>query len=119
MIPLLIPLVTSPAFLSVLGAVITFIVGKFGWNKIQLALLEKAVTEGIPYAYWGVNEIARRTDNKIDDKVAEGLRILKEFLAAKGHDPEKVTPEQLKRAELVFNALHAQESTNTRPVEVK
>lgn len=69
------------------------------------AAVDKIIDMAIPVAYKVVDEIARRTPNKIDDKVALGLKVLAEYAAT--HDIE-LKPEHEARAKMVFSALHAE-----------
>lgn len=92
----------APIFATVLSALL----GLFIRNAAKKAVAEKIIDAAIPVAYQVVNEIARRTENKIDDKIALGLKVLAEFASTKG---VQVTEAQKTRAALVFQALHAQE----------
>lgn len=105
----LIAFFSSEAGLTVIGALLTFVVGLIGRDRLRKWKVNKIVTVGVPIAYHVVNEIARRTPNKIDDKIAEGLRVLKEYLKTEGVKDSEVTEEHLAKARLLFDALHAQE----------
>lgn len=80
--------------------------GKWVKDAVKRAKVEDLVEQGIPIAFWAVNEVAKRTENKIDDKVALGLKKLEEYLAT--HKVE-LKDEHASRAKLLFDALHAQE----------
>lgn len=90
---------------SVVAAVISLVIGKLVKDTARRAVVEKVVDAAIPIAFHVVQEISRRTPNKIDDKVALGLEKLAEISATHGVE---LTEEHKARAALVFSALHAQ-----------
>lgn len=61
---------------------------------------------GVQLAYSVVNEIAMRTDNKIDDKAALALKVLRDFLVAGGG---KLDAAGEAKARILFQAMHGQE----------
>lgn len=69
------------------------------------------IASGINLAYGAVNELARKTPNKIDDKAVEALKQLAAYLETYGAPPPTAAEEQ--RALIAFNALHAQETLAT------
>lgn len=105
-------ILASPAFLQVAGVLFTALLGKIVKDHVRKAFVEKVIAEALPIAYFGVNEIARRTPNKIDDKVAAGLKILKDYVEASGVKEQEIKPQHLAKAKLVFDAMHAQEKAN-------
>lgn len=64
---------------------------------------EKLFKTAVEVAYNVVNDIAARTDNKVDDKVALGLKALKDFMALNGQSVSAVDEE---KAKLLFQAMH-------------
>jgi hypothetical protein len=60
---------------------------------------------GVKVAFFAVNEIARHTPNKIDDKVAIALKYLSEFM---GSHNVPLKAADVDRAKLMFNALNAE-----------
>lgn len=87
------------------ASAITFIIGKLIKDANQRQLAEKIVDAAIPVAFHVVQEAARKSPNKIDDKVALGLQKLAEISATHGVE---LTDKHKERAKLVFSALHAQ-----------
>jgi|GEM_PF-5145598 len=59
-------------------------------------------------AYYTINDLALRTENKVDDKVAEALRVFREHLATKGYVPTSSEEAQAKAA---WTAMHGAELT--------
>lgn len=74
--------------------------------KDQAARKEAMFKVGVEVAYHIVNEIAKRTETKIDDKVALGLDALRQYLATQG---ETLAPADADRAKMIFQAMHGQE----------
>lgn len=68
----------------------------------------RLIAMGVEFAYGAVNELARRTATRIDDKAAEGLKKLAAYLAAQGAEPP--TPEEVAQARAAFEARHGHES---------
>lgn len=64
---------------------------------------ERLFKTAVEVAYNVVNDIASRTDNKVDDKVALGLKALKDFMALNG---QPVSPVDEEKAKLLFQAMH-------------
>ena len=60
-------------------------------------------------AYWGVEKLSRKTDTKLDDKVAEGL---KELTSALGRKPSK---KEVVLAKSFFNELHEKKKKGILP----
>lgn len=89
---------------GIVAAAISALLGLL-FRGARKAAAEKVVDFAIPIAFHVVEEIARRTENKIDDKVALGLQKLSEITRTKGVEP---TAAHLERAKLVFQAMHAQ-----------
>ena len=95
---------------SVLATVISLVIGKLVKDAAKRAVVEKVVNAAIPVAFHIVQEISRRTPNKIDDKVALGLEKLSEVSATHGVE---LTEAHKERAKLVFQALHSQSKVTT------
>lgn len=72
----------------------------------------KLFHQGVAVAYNVVNNLASKTENKIDDKVALALLELEKFLAP--FDIE-LTPELKERAKQLFNAMHGAEKKGVKP----
>ncbi|NNB89930.1 hypothetical protein HRD49_03670 [Corallococcus exiguus] len=104
---------TSPDVLAVLAVLI---VG--GGIKLARAIWKdraeerlRSIGNAISTAYYTVNELALRTENKIDDKVAEALRVFREQLAAKGYVPNE---KDLAQAKAQWTAMHGAELTDEK-----
>lgn len=89
---------------TLLGVVLFTALGLFVKAQ-KKAAIDKIIDTAIPIAFNVVNEIARRTPNTIDDKVAAGLKVLADYVAT--HNLE-LKPEHEARAKMVFSALHAE-----------
>lgn len=99
---------TLEVIASIAAAVISFVIGKLVKDAAKRAVVEKVVDAAIPVAFHVVQEISRRTPNKIDDKAALALEKLAELTATKGVALDETHKD---RAKLVFQALHAQSKT--------
>jgi hypothetical protein len=75
-----------------------------GIFKDRADAAEKMFQMSVEVAFNLVNDVAKRTDNKLDDKVALGLQFLHDYYASQGM-PEP-TPAQIERAKLLFSALN-------------
>jgi hypothetical protein len=89
---------------SIIGGLVLFLVRTVWKEKADLKA--KLFDIGVRVAYQVVNEVASRTENKIDDKIALGLKYLADYLSA--HGLELTTQDETK-AKLLFQAMHAQE----------
>lgn len=89
---------------SVAGAALLFLLRLIFKDRAGQA--ETNFQLGVNIAYQIVNEVATRTENKIDDKVAVALGYLRDFLSTKG---QSLTPADEQRAKLLFQAMHGQE----------
>ncbi|MCP3065780.1 hypothetical protein LXT21_44140 [Myxococcus sp. K38C18041901] len=65
----------------------------------------------INLAYYAVNDMSLRTENKVDNKVAEALRIFRDQLALKGYVP---TDREVAQAKAAWTAMHGAELTATK-----
>lgn len=65
------------------------------------------LTTGIDLAYGATAEYVRKSPTKVDDKVAEALKRLSEYLQANGQKPP--TEAEVLQAKMRFDALHAVE----------
>jgi hypothetical protein len=74
--------------------------------KDKAEAAEKLFGAGVQVAYSVVNDIASRTTNKIDDKVAVGLKVFADYYASHGKTPSQLEEQ---RAKLLFSAMHGQE----------
>jgi hypothetical protein len=63
---------------------------------------------GVPVAYAIVNDISKRTPNKVDDKVALVLKALNDWMLA--HGQPELKPVDVEKAKLLFSAMHGEES---------
>lgn len=68
----------------------------------------RLISAAVDLVYGAVNEMARRTENRIDDKAALAIKKLAEYLASQGADP--LTSEEVAQARLTFTAKHGTES---------
>lgn len=68
----------------------------------------KLLSMGSQLAYGVVNELSRRTANKVDDKVALGLAEVNAFLAKQGQ--AALTPDEASVVKTMFDAQHGIES---------
>jgi hypothetical protein len=59
--------------------------------------------QGVDLAYNVVNNVAAMSENKIDDKVAEGLKVLSAWLK------RDLKPAEVADAKLMFDAMHGAE----------
>jgi putative Ca2+/H+ antiporter (TMEM165/GDT1 family) len=90
----------SPTAMSVIAGVLVWLLRailKDRWEKME-STLEAAVGAAASL----VDDIAKKTDTKVDDQVALFLKAFKDYLAAHGHEP---SPAQLAKAEAVFKAM--------------
>lgn len=93
---------TSDAFYTLC----TIVLGALVYLGRKWAILLKvrdALKLYVPIAYDVVNDIAQHTETEIDDKIAEGLRVLKELLEA---EKVKVTPDVLAVGEAMLRSQH-------------
>ena len=104
----LLAVLLTPEVLAILGPLVVGLVLKIlrGIWKEKAADREKLVSFGIEIAYACVAEVAKRTQNKVDDKVAMGLDYLRKWLNANG---EELRPVDEEKAKLLFQAMHAKE----------
>ena len=98
----------SDTTITMLGSVLALVAGavvraifKDKQDKAN-ALFQTAVD----VAYNVVNDIAKRTDSKIDDKVALGLQVLRDFYALHNKD---VSDLDIEKAKMLFQAMHGAE----------
>lgn len=103
-------ILTNPDVLAVLAALLVgglITLARAIWkDKAEERL--RSIGNAISVAYYTVNELALRTETKIDDKVAEALRVFREQLAAKGYVPNETDLEQAKAQ---WTAMHGAELT--------
>jgi hypothetical protein len=86
---------------ALLGAVLLFFFRAVFKDKADAK--EKLFKTGVEVAYNIVNDVAARTQNKVDDKIALGLKALKDFMALNG---QSVSPVDEEKAKLLFQAMH-------------
>lgn len=101
-------ILTSPEVLAILGPIV---LGAIGWVlrtvfKEQAAAKEQLFSVGVEIAYSIVTEIAKRTENTIDDKAATAIGILREWMHA---NDQKLSPVDEVKAKLLFQAMHGKE----------
>lgn len=75
----------------------------FSYLKIRKAVADRIVDVGIPIAYAIVEQLARKSTNKIDDKALVALKALEDYCQTRGLD--SLSADQVNRAQLVFKAL--------------
>jgi hypothetical protein len=90
-----------PESLSILMAALMFLAKAILKDRYdeKAAMFEKAVD----VAFNVVNNVAKLTPNKIDDKVALGLKALSEYFKTHG---KSASPAELERAKLLFQAMN-------------
>lgn len=102
MVEAIIAALGGPAGLGALvGAVLLFFFRAIFKDRAEAK--EKLFKTGVEVAYNIVNDIAARTQNKVDDKIALGLKALKDFMALNG---QSVSPVDEEKAKLLFQAMH-------------
>lgn len=87
---------------GLLAALVAFVIRK--WLKGSVK--EKILMAGIEVAYLMVSELAKRTETKVDDKVALALQYLREWLGTHG---EELKPVDEAKAKMLFTAMHGKE----------
>ncbi len=97
----------EPLSLSVIVGLVATVGLTLARLLIKSKQWESIFRAGVPIAFNIVNDIAARTDNKIDDKVALGLGALNDWLRANGQSEMK--PVDVEKAKLLFSALHGEE----------
>lgn len=110
-------LVASPIALPILAGALASLVA-YVFRKLFKERADKAESDfvwALGVAYNVVNEVARVTPTKIDDKLALGLGFLKEALSHKGQTLNLADEE---RAKLLFKAMHGREAKNLDPHDV-
>lgn len=90
--------------LTLLGIIFMFFYRKAKIEESNRLLFEK----GVDIAYNMVNDLSKRTENKIDDKIAIGLQYLRDFMFANTGSRE-LSPEQEALAIQMFSAKHGAE----------
>lgn len=73
--------------------------------KDKADLAERVLAVGIKVAFQVVNDRAKQTPGQIDDKVAEALKVLSEYLALRGL---KLDEAAVARAKLEWSAMHGE-----------
>lgn len=74
--------------------------------KDKAAAKSKLFEMGVGIAYNIVNDLAARSPNKVDDKVALALGFLAEYLKTNG---QEMTDADAEKAKLLFAAMHGRE----------
>lgn len=95
---------------TIVGGAITLLVGVLGAylvKQISDAKRREIIGRLVRASYGVVKEIVDLTENKVDDKAAEGLKQLADLLQANQLKALTAGEEKLVRAE--FSALHAAE----------
>ena len=95
----------SPQVVTVIGSLLAAAMTSFfhAWFKEKSGKAESNFLLGVQIAYLAVNEVAKRTPNEVDDKVALGLRILGEHLAKSN---QALSAADAERAKALFSAMH-------------
>ena len=92
---------TKPETIAVaVGAVMFLVKMVLGENY---AKNEALFAMGVEVAYNIVNDVAKRTPNEVDDKVAMGLKALRDYFAT--HN-KVLSPAQVDRAKLLFQSMN-------------
>lgn len=74
--------------------------------KDRAEMAEKIFKTGVEVAYNAVNDKAKMSESKVDDKVAAGLGYLNEYYRLNG---KKLGPVDEAKAKLLFSAMHGAE----------
>ena len=102
MVEAIIAALGGPAGIGVIvGSVLLFFFRAIFKDRAEAK--EKLFKTAVEVAYNVVNDIAARTDNKVDDKVALGLKALKDFMALNGQSVSAVDEE---KAKLLFQEMN-------------
>lgn len=98
----------TPELLMLVGPVVVGLVVKLLRSiwKEKSAAREQLLMMGIEIAYACVSEIAKRTQTKVDDKVAKALEYLRDWMRAGG---QELKPVDEVKARQLFQAMHAKE----------
>lgn len=80
---------------ALVGALLLFLARKY----LKTQAKEKLLKLGVEIAYIVMKEIAAKTDNKVDDKFAIGLKALNDFMNANG---QQLTPVDEEKAKALF-----------------
>lgn len=94
---------TTMTLAGIIAAVAAFILRLV--FKENAAAKEKLVLIAVEVAYNVVNDISKRTENKIDDKIALALGVFRDYLGASGVAP---TQADEARAKILWSAMHGQ-----------
>lgn len=110
-------LLSNPEVLAIVGSLLVSGLGFLmrAIFKDKAAKAESNFASGVKIAYNLVNEVARLTPNKVDDKIALGLKFLDETLNQKG---QPLKPVDVERAKALFKAMHGRETKGLDPHDV-
>lgn len=98
---LLLELLLKPESMAIIVAALMFLVKMLLGEKFTRN--QKLFEMGVEVAYNIVNDLAKRTPNEVDDKVALGLKALRDWFAAHG---QTLTVAQADKAKLLFQAMN-------------
>lgn len=96
-----------------LGVLVRLLLRKLAKDKA--AKWESNLHAGVSIAYDLVNDYAKTSPNKVDDKIALGLRFLRDAL---GPDASKLSPIDEAKAKQLFKAMHGRELSGGDPHSV-
>lgn len=96
---ILIPLI----FAVLIPIVVKLIKSKLGSDQ------QRILRSAVEAAFWGVEKVSRKTDTKVDDKVATGLKVLGDSL---GRPP---TSEEERLAKMWFDEMHEKKKRGIYP----
>ena len=76
------------------------------FRRSKLAAYEAMFKMGVELAYKVVNDAAARSENKIDDKAALALKVLRDYLSSQG---QALKANDEVRAKLLWSAMHSED----------
>jgi hypothetical protein len=88
---------------SGVGAFVLYLLNKVRSERAR-RVADQLVDAAVAIAFNVVEDRAKQTPGKLDDKTAIGLQVLRDYLRTKGVE---LTDEQAERAKLLFESMHA------------
>ena len=97
----LLDLLLKPESMAIIISALMFLVKLILGEKFTRN--QKLFEMGVDVAYNIVNDLAKRTPNEVDDKVALGLKALSDWFKAHG---QTLSAAQSEKAKLLFQAMN-------------
>lgn len=91
-----------------IASVVVTLLGLIGGALGLSTLRKRQVAIITQHAYNGVEDFSKTTENTVDDKVAQGLKIADEWMKTQGWRP--LSDKEKEVVKLGFNALHGAEA---------